>query len=763
MDHFNNYRSHELITINEVYNRDKLRLIINHFDEPEIHNQVKMKDLSKGYTEITDINTKKTILSKSLKNKIIKYIPSNSSPDGRKFGKLSLQGMPKVIRHTVCSEIWHDYDIVNCHPTLLRHYCNCMNIKCDILDDYIENRDKYIKDILDEKPSLERDDVKNIYLSILNGGFQTGIHFYRSILLEQFFNQIQEIHQAIIKLEPERYEKARKKKQYNVEGTCINSLLCFMENKILDCWYDYCVENKIQVGGLMFDGLLSKFLNTEEVEKYIYDKLKISLKIVEKPMDKGIDLSKYEITEFLDIPTSDEDLAKFFYETYKDNIKHSLLRKQIYLYDESKKLWIKSSYEKLTTKFTEICIPYLKDVKNTTTDLEIHKKIDNCIEDLKSFKKQNAIFRILKNLLDDDDKFIDKYFDKIPYLFPFQDKVIDFRTTEVLNREKEHYFTKTTNNVFKPDRPNRDYVINLIKDFLMTDDELYIKNFLQWFGYCLTNENNVKAFVILTGLSDSGKSTFLNMIKKIMGNDFHHPADDKIFLRSNINQSHSDELASLLDARFSTLNEIQSGANFNEKLIKSITGNDGFIPLRRCGGQSFKAEINCKITIVYNDVDAPSFTDTNAFGGRMKVIYFPNAFKKDTNKYNEILSHTDDLFTELCYINAEYYQNNEIIWCQQIIDKSKEIIRENDNLKEFIENGYDITNKEIHRIGTSELFSDYKMWCDRNGLYPVGRTGFHKIMKNDYKLKVIRSRTYTGIKKVEQNYDYENKSLLDIL
>ena len=41
-------------------------------------------------------------------------------------------------------------------------------------------------------------------------------------------------------------------------------------------------------------------------------------------MDKGIDLSKYEITEFLDIPTSDEDLAKFFYETYKDNIKHLL-------------------------------------------------------------------------------------------------------------------------------------------------------------------------------------------------------------------------------------------------------------------------------------------------------------------------------------------------------------------------------------------------------------------------------------------------------
>ena len=753
-----------MITIIETYNRDKLRLIINHFDEPEIHDQVKIKDLSKGYKVITDIYTKKNLLSKTLKNKTVKYIPSKSSPDGRKFGSYSLQGMPKVIRHTICNDLWKDYDIVNCHPTLLKHYCECKGIDCDILKDYIENRDNYIQDVLDEKPDLSRDDVKDIYLSILNGGFKSGIKCYKSVMLKMFFDETQNIHREIVNIEINRYEKAIKKKDFNPEGTCVNSLLCYMENKILDCWYDYCIENKIPVGGLMFDGLLCKFLRTDDVEKYIFDKLKIRLKIVEKPMDKGIDLSKYELTDFIDIPTSDEDLAKFFYETYKDNIKHSLLRKQIYMYNDVSKLWIKCPYDKIMTKFTEVLIPHLKSVRDTTNNIEIHTKIDKCLEDLKSYKKQNAIFRLLKNFLDDDDVFIDKNFDKIPYLFPFQDKVIDFRTTEIFKREKEHYFTKTTDNVFKPDRPNRNYIRQLVKEFIMDDDELYVDNFLKWFGYCLTGENNVKAFVVLTGLTDSGKSTFVNMMKKIMGDEFHHPADDKLFLRTNINQSHTDELTSLLDARFSTLNEIASGSKFNEKLIKTITGNDGQIPLRRCGGSSFKARIDCKITIVYNDIDAPSFTDTNAFGGRMKVIYFKNSFKKDKNTYNYILNHTDDLFTELCYLNKEYYETGEIVWCEQIVKKSKEIINENDNMKEFISTNYDITKNENHRIGTSDLFNEYKLWCDRNMLSPVGRTGFHKIMKTEYKLNVLRLRTYTGIKKVEPDYGYtENKNLLDIL
>ena len=92
---------------------------------------------------------------------------------------VSLQAIPREIRHTIAKEFYNDIDMVNAHPVILQWMCRGNNIKCPKLDSYIKSRDKWIK-----KTGVNRDAAKTMFLSLTNGGNQA----YKDIIYE--FNQI---------------------------------------------------------------------------------------------------------------------------------------------------------------------------------------------------------------------------------------------------------------------------------------------------------------------------------------------------------------------------------------------------------------------------------------------------------------------------------------------------------------------------------------------------------------------------------------------
>ena len=63
--------------------------------------------------------------------------------------------MPKNIKDT---------DMVNCHPVILNYLCKKNNVDCNILKSYIENRELIL--------SSFGENIKELFLSILNGGFK---------------------------------------------------------------------------------------------------------------------------------------------------------------------------------------------------------------------------------------------------------------------------------------------------------------------------------------------------------------------------------------------------------------------------------------------------------------------------------------------------------------------------------------------------------------------------------------------------------------
>ena len=60
-----------------------------------------------------------------------------------------------------------DIDMVNSHPVILLSLCQKNGIACNILMNYVENRDWILDSFGDNRKS-----VKEMFLTVLNGGFK---------------------------------------------------------------------------------------------------------------------------------------------------------------------------------------------------------------------------------------------------------------------------------------------------------------------------------------------------------------------------------------------------------------------------------------------------------------------------------------------------------------------------------------------------------------------------------------------------------------
>ena len=234
---------------------------------------------------------------------------------GRLFAcNSSLQGLPREIRNSLADGLYYDIDMVNAHPTLLSQYCIKNGIRCDILENYVKNRENILEEIC-KNNNICRDDAKNLFLSILNYTNKR-IEFTNEII-EKFTNEMRLIHKQICSLNVDEYKKLKTRKGFNAEGSMINILLCNLEHNILMNAIDFLRNKSYNVDVLIFDGFMvrkeiDKYINDDvlkELNEYIFKKTSYNINFVEKSLNNKIDLEGYieplydeppEITYFKD-------------------------------------------------------------------------------------------------------------------------------------------------------------------------------------------------------------------------------------------------------------------------------------------------------------------------------------------------------------------------------------------------------------------------------------------------------------------------------
>ena len=129
--------------------------------------------------------------------------------------------------------------MINSHPSISLNLCQKNYISCNILKNYVDNRNIILESFGNDKKS-----VKELFLSILNGRFKniysknSEINNYLKLLEEEIKN-IQEYFYSIDK----RYFE----NGYNYLGKNLSKIILDIENKILKVMINYFISKKINI------------------------------------------------------------------------------------------------------------------------------------------------------------------------------------------------------------------------------------------------------------------------------------------------------------------------------------------------------------------------------------------------------------------------------------------------------------------------------------------------------------------------------------
>jgi putative DNA primase/helicase len=117
-------------------------------------------------------------------------------------------------------------------------------------------------------------------------------------------------------------------------------------------------------------------------------------------------------------------------------------------------------------------------------------------------------------------------------------------------------------------------------------------------GYTLTGETSEQCFFLLHGSGANGKSTFLEVLRRLLGS-YGRPTEFKTLVDSNRNDGVRNDLAALQGLRLVTAVETNRGRRFDEALIKQLTGGDE-ITARYLYGEFFDFYPTFKLWLAVN-------------------------------------------------------------------------------------------------------------------------------------------------------------------
>ena len=253
------------IKITEKMNIDKLTYL-NMIDLSEITNY-NVSELD-SYLTLSLINNGENKVS---------YGYGKGKKYGRNFSKgTSLQGICGEVRKFLTSDIYNDFDIVNCQPSILKYVINkyYSNKSFPSLIRYLKERDSLLTDKIDKQYVISVMNNQN-YKNINNNDFFSAL-----------FNEFEIIRNLVWESPPLDNVKKPSKKEENYKGSFLSNIIQEFENMHL--MESIKKLNSSKIGSLMFDGF---YYDINEPVQPILQKLnnnKYGLKWIVKPNKSSI-------------------------------------------------------------------------------------------------------------------------------------------------------------------------------------------------------------------------------------------------------------------------------------------------------------------------------------------------------------------------------------------------------------------------------------------------------------------------------------------
>ena len=637
----------------------------------------------------------------SFRKKIIKgivnvkyYYSKNHLPifPGRQFaGSPSYQGMKRWMRHTLCRDLYDDFDIKNCHPTLLSQLCKKKGWETPVLDDYLVNREELLKEMV----GLCREDAKEVILSMMNYSETSAYRQldYRPLWLVNFKKEIEDIHIKLFE-DPEfatlLENLIKHNKTFNKMGSLMNHILCNIENKCLVKALQYTDTKHIV---LVFDGyqkLKAPSPNFDLMSEYIFRETGYQTEWIIKPMDEGIDLSMYpDLPPENEVPLDEEltDMGIFdlVYSQNKDYIKQ--IGKQIYLFNTTTGMWDKDGFG--------IYIGMCRKCK-------VANKI----------KKIRDSFVYCKELPDETDFYIQGKKLRLGKIL-YKNGVKDIETGQFVELfNSTYFFTKIIPRNFNPIKNTEMFDRTLQTLFYAPHKKEIAIELLKALGLAMTGRNPEEAEYDNLGNGSNGKSLLMEGFLEAF------PGYAEPFNISTIRvdthakaSEHSDSKVMMSDIRIGFASEGTAGMLVDSEQFKRLTTQEPFYA-RECGEKQVKVKPEMTLfsfgqqPLVFDKID-------KAVQRRRRGFPWNVTFEKCQDGSLDFLKTVEayEALDHIIQYGYDLWKKNKFIQIEELLLFKEELDQEQDVFGDLLEQKYivmsDVGNK-LNWIKSTEVYKTFK-------------------------------------------------------
>lgn len=425
------------------------------------------------------------------------------------------------LRGYLANGIYLDIDVVNCHPTILRHEFQKKSIDTSIIDDYVLNRESFLKnESIDKEEFLKminKEDFKHPSEKITK--LHTQIY---KMLIPMLLNDNHEIMTLI-----------NKSRTHNKFGKFIGNYLQSVEFKVLAKLYKYSLRQDIFIDVLMHDGFFVRITETVnenfmasvllQYSDLVKKEFDMDFKFKIKPHDLSLkvpdisEMTPLEIhTEILLEYAKENNLKKFGTVVYKQKNNHPMYFEDYY-----------HEYNKTNKENPKNLRDFINEVfKNNKLFNSATKYSNELFEYISSRRDIDDFPELLKNL-----NFI-AFKNGTLQLYPIKFySMEDIEISDVKKCVCRNYIDYNFSN--STETPHFD---NLLSHQLSKESYTTLRILTGRLFFNLNEHDRWQVAPYIKGDAHTGKSTLMSLIEFIMGeeNVGTLTKDDKVFQLSGI-------------------------------------------------------------------------------------------------------------------------------------------------------------------------------------------------------------------------------------
>jgi putative DNA primase/helicase len=346
-----------------------------------------------------------------------------------------------------------------------------------------------------------------------------------------------------------------------------------------------------------------------------------------------------------------------------------------------------------------------------------HKERERLCEHAKRAHKRHNISNALE-LAKGDLRAEPKEFDQDPWLLNCVNGVLDLKTGELCPHSPELRLTKLCPVAYDPNAQAPTWE-QFLREIFLDDDEL-IRYVQRACGYSISGDVREDKLFICWGTGANGKSTFLQTLRRVLGDYAGAIAPAAIVHKGK--DSHPTAVADLYGLRFAIAVETGEDQQLAEAQVKALTGRDS-IKARFMHKDYFEFEPRAKIWLATNH--RPLIRDTSpAIWRRIALIPFRAFFPpelQDKTLGEKLWEERDGILAWLVR-GCLAWQQQGLGECDVVAEATESYRSEMDVLNDWLQERCVPDPKAITPF--KDLYDDYCAWCGETDQEPLGKRAF---------------------------------------